>query len=231
MGGHQSHRGCAATPRAGGGAAAAPTDDVTERPSREPSRDGRSRALPGRSLGRIMEAATAPAPDSVSAVLRPSSLFPRVPGFSPFSCSLHHVSLPPCLPRPRPGEGGLGGCPSSHRRWFLRMCLFVPGAPAGSLGHVSAHSAGFQPVAKPGADSWSPVGLRVPGGRPLTQLQGEGITTIEKKRLRPEAHVGVSQAKKALKEVSRRRQRHVQKQEIETGISEKLKFSWVVMEE
>lgn len=69
------------------------------------------------------------------------------------------------------------------------------------------------------------------GGRPLTQLQGEGITTIEKKRLRPEAHVGVSQAEKALKEVSRRRQRHVQKQEIETGISEKLKFSGVVMEE
>lgn len=107
-GGDQSHRGCAATPGAGGGAAAAPTDDVTERPSREPSRDGRSRALPGRSLGRIMEAATAPAPDSVSAVLRPSSLFPRVPGFSPFSCSLHRVSLPP-LPSPAaPGRGGPG---------------------------------------------------------------------------------------------------------------------------
>lgn len=151
--------GCAETPGAGAGAAAAPTDDVTERPAREPSRGSRSLAVPGRSLGRIMEAAAAPAADSVSAVLHPSSLFPRVPGSSSFPCALHLVSLPPRLRRPRPGGGAL---PSP----VLRMYLFVPEAPAGSLGHASAHPPGFQPVAKPGGGLGRSVRLRVPGGSP-----------------------------------------------------------------
>lgn len=102
---------------AGGAAAAAPTDDVTQRPSREPWRGGCSRALPGRSLGRIMEADPAPAPDSVSALLRPS-----------YPCFLLVLFPPPCFSASLPSLGGeLRGCSSFHRRGFCeRICWRLP---------------------------------------------------------------------------------------------------------
>lgn len=108
-----------------GATAAAPTDDVTERPSRESRRGGCSRALAGRRLGRIMEADSARAPDSVSALVRPWSPFFLLVPFPP-PCFL--ASLPP-LGAPGRG-GGPQGCSSFHRRgcservcWCLRRPL------------------------------------------------------------------------------------------------------------
>lgn len=120
-----AHRGSEdAAGRSRSAAAAAPTDDVTERPSREPWRGGCSRALPGRSLGRIMEANPAPAPDSVSALLRPSSPFILLVLFPP-PCFL--ASLPPW---PRLARGGPARLLSFQRRglcervcWCLRRQL------------------------------------------------------------------------------------------------------------
>ena len=73
-------------------------------------------------------------------------------------------------------------------------------------------------------DSW---------GRPLTQLYRKGVTDNLEKLLRPEVCAGVSKEKKkkALKEVSRRRQKTCSKARDRAGVFEKLKkFSWVVVE-
>lgn len=169
---------------AGGAAAAAPTDDVTQRPSRQPSRGGRSRALPGRSLGRIMEASPAPVPDSVSALLCPSSPFP----FS--SCPLQLAAWPASAGRAR-ARGGVRPArllvllPSR----VLRTHLLVPAAAAVSLGRVPPPlqaSYGVGSGGLPKGERWGGAA----GGRPLARLQGKGRPYTRKARETPQRGLG-----------------------------------------
>lgn len=127
---------------ADGAAAAAPTDDVTRRPSSQPSRGGRSRALPGRSRGRIMEANPAPVPDSVSALLRPSSPFP----FS--SCPLQLAAWPAFAGLARAGRGA--PCEAARPSPVARSANAFVGARGGSCEPRTrpAPSPGVQPGGK-----------------------------------------------------------------------------------
>lgn len=168
---------------AGGAAAAAPTDDVTQRPSRQPSRGGRSRALPGRSLGRIMEADLAPVPDSVSALLRPSSPFP----FS--SCPLQLAAWPAFAGRARAGGWRPARLLVLLPSRVLRTHLLVPAAAAVSLGRVPPPLQASNRVGSgglPKGERWGGAAL----GRPLTRLQGKGRRYTRKARETPQRGLG-----------------------------------------